>query len=128
MNDDLLNPAAEIIQHCQSLLEETATLSEDQRQCIEMTAHAAKLFSDNVALMADIIGRMRNDREFANISHEFRGPIMPMIGYSEIILKRLFGTLNDSQQEHLTQINQTAKSLLELVNSIMDGAKQIPDN
>lgn len=56
----------------------------------------------------------------ANMSHEIRTPMNAIIGFSDILLDE---SLTNSQQKHLHTINQSAKSLLHLLNDILDSAK-----
>ncbi|MEQ5807483.1 PAS domain S-box protein [Alteromonas sp. NFXS44] len=56
----------------------------------------------------------------ANMSHEIRTPMNAIIGFSDILLDE---KLTDGQHKHLTTINRSARSLLHLLNDILDSAK-----
>jgi len=59
----------------------------------------------------------------ANMSHELRTPLNAIIGFSEVLLERLFGELNDKQQDYLQDIHSSGRHLLNLINDILDLSK-----
>lgn len=56
----------------------------------------------------------------ANMSHEIRTPMNAVIGFSDILLDDVVET---EHRKYITTINQSAKSLLHLLNDILDSAK-----
>jgi signal transduction histidine kinase len=66
----------------------------------------------------------RHKSEFlANMSHELRTPLNAVIGFSEVLLERMFGDINDKQAEYLRDIYSSGKHLLSLINDILDLSK-----
>jgi PAS domain S-box-containing protein len=59
----------------------------------------------------------------ASMSHELRTPINALIGYTALMLDRIYGDLNERQEEGLTRIRAAAQHLLALINDILDLAK-----
>lgn len=59
----------------------------------------------------------------ANMSHELRTPLHSIVGFSEVLLDRTFGDINEKQQRHVTNILTSGRHLLHLVNNILDLAK-----
>ncbi|HXJ84728.1 MAG TPA: HAMP domain-containing sensor histidine kinase [Candidatus Methylomirabilis sp.] len=59
----------------------------------------------------------------ANMSHELRTPLNAVIGFSEVLLDRLFGEVNDKQAEYLRDILSSGQHLLSLINDILDLSK-----
>jgi signal transduction histidine kinase len=66
----------------------------------------------------------RNKSEFlANMSHELRTPLNAIIGFSEALIERMFGDLNDKQADYLKDIHSSGQHLLSLINDILDLSK-----
>ena len=59
----------------------------------------------------------------ANMSHELRTPLNAIIGFSEVLIERMFGELNDRQADYLKDIHGSGKHLLSLINDILDLSK-----
>jgi CheY-like chemotaxis protein/nitrogen-specific signal transduction histidine kinase len=56
----------------------------------------------------------------ANVSHELRTPIHAIIGYTELLLDSVYGTVTDEQEETVRSIRENAQDLLGLVNNLFD--------
>jgi signal transduction histidine kinase len=66
----------------------------------------------------------RHKSEFlANMSHELRTPLNAIIGFSEVLLLRMFGELNGKQDEYVRDILSSGKHQLALINDILDLSK-----
>jgi len=59
----------------------------------------------------------------ANMSHELRTPLNHIIGFTELVLDKNFGDLNETQSEYLGDALQSSKHLLSLINDILDLSK-----
>ena len=59
----------------------------------------------------------------ANMSHELRTPLNAVIGFSEVLLERMFGELNEKQDDYLKDILSSGKHLLSLISDILDLSK-----
>src|SRR4029453_4624723 len=59
----------------------------------------------------------------ASMSHELRTPLNAVIGFSEVLLERLFGEVNGQEDEYLRDILSSGKHLLALLNEILDLSK-----
>ena len=66
----------------------------------------------------------RHQSEFlANMSHELRTPLNAIMGFSEVLLERMFGELNEKQAEFLQDVLGSGRHLLSLINDILDLSK-----
>jgi signal transduction histidine kinase/ActR/RegA family two-component response regulator/putative methionine-R-sulfoxide reductase with GAF domain len=84
----------------------------------------ARLFSELEAKSAELEVASRHKSEFlASMSHELRTPLNAVIGFSEVLLDRMFGELNERQDEYVRDIWSSGRHLLELLNEILDLSK-----
>lgn len=84
----------------------------------------ARLYGELDTKRAELEVASRHKSEFlASMSHELRTPLNAVIGFSEVLLDRLFGDLNERQEEYLRDIWASGKHLLELLNEILDLSK-----
>ena len=59
----------------------------------------------------------------ASMSHELRTPLNAIIGFSEALLARFFGELNEKQDDYLKDIYTSGRHLLNLINDVLDLSK-----
>jgi signal transduction histidine kinase/CheY-like chemotaxis protein len=84
----------------------------------------AKLFRELEVQSSELAVVSRHKSEFlASMSHELRTPLNAVIGFSEVLLDRLFGDINPRQEEYLEDIRNSGLHLLELLNEILDLSK-----
>ena len=73
---------------------------------------------------ASLAAANQHKSEFlANMSHELGTPLTAIISFSEVMLERMFGELNDKQEDYLKDIFSSGKHLLLLTNDILDLSK-----
>ena len=84
----------------------------------------ARLFRELETKTTELEIASNHKSEFlASMSHELRTPLNAVIGFSEVLLERMFGEINERQDEYLRDIWNSGRHLLELLNEILDLSK-----
>jgi signal transduction histidine kinase len=75
--------------------------------------------------LAEAVRANKSKSEFlATMSHELRTPLNAIIGFSDIIKRELFGSLeNDKYADYAKDIHDSGSHLLAIINDILDLAK-----
>lgn len=63
------------------------------------------------------------DKFLATMSHELRTPLNAIIGFTDIIHKQYFGTINEKQLEYINYVKESSSHLLTLINNILNIAQ-----
>lgn len=84
---------------------------------IAVALHNAQLYEEAV-----LANRLKSEF-LANISHELRTPLNAIIGYTEMLLGETYGRLNEKQSDRLGRVHKSGKSLLTVINDILDLSK-----
>ena len=94
------------------------------------------------AAVADLAGRlaeMRRDEEralhvlqeafrvrtqfLASVSHDLKGPLNAILGFSELLLRGVEGPLSPAQRDDVRLVHRSGEELLTIINNILDSAK-----
>jgi GAF domain-containing protein len=76
----------------------------------------ARLFQEIEDKSRQLEAASRHKSEFlANMSHELRTPLNAIIGFSEVLSERMFGDLNEKQEEYLRDIYASGRQLRSLL-------------
>jgi signal transduction histidine kinase len=99
-------------------------ISEDKRQLQTNVAERTKLIEQ---LEKDKIELKELDSLksafLANVSHELKTPMSSIVGYTDLLLDKIDGPLNEEQEKSLKKVAVHSKHLLQLINSLLDIAK-----
>jgi signal transduction histidine kinase len=95
-----------------------------------LTSTTVVLLSLSIILTGSIFMVLRNaaknisQREnLANMSHELRTPLNHIIGFTELVVDKQVGPLNNVQDEYLNDVLVSSRHLLSLINEILDLSK-----
>ncbi|WP_410508666.1 PAS domain-containing sensor histidine kinase [Methanosarcina hadiensis] len=76
----------------------------------------------NLKMAAEAANKCK-DEFLAAMSHDLRTPLNSIIGFSDILLEGMFGSLNEKQTSYINNISKGGKHLLNLINNILDLSK-----
>ncbi len=121
---EVVTPDGKVWMICANLIKDESGKATGVLQTgLDITAHKR---SEEKLLQAklDAEAANRTKSEFlANMSHELRTPLNSIIGFSDILLEKVFGELNGKQLKYVNNISVSGKHLLGLINDILDLSK-----
>jgi signal transduction histidine kinase len=92
-----------------------------ERENILLRAVVAKRTAEFSGLIEELEQAKRARTDFlANVSHELRTPLTAILGFTEFLVSGLDGPLNPRQHEDATTVLANARSLLGLVDDLID--------
>jgi signal transduction histidine kinase len=101
-------------------VEVLAALANQSRSAID----SARLFKELADKSRQLEAASRHKSDFlANVSHELRTPMNAILGFNEMILDQVYGDIPDEMRRPLTDIQQSGRHLLRLINDVLDLSK-----
>lgn len=103
---------------------------QDLRLALTLAGHAAVALS-NARLHRSLErayaelreAAQQKERFFAAVSHELRTPLNAILGFQSLLLEGIAGPLTEPQRAYLERAQRATRTLLELVNDVLDLAK-----
>jgi signal transduction histidine kinase len=84
----------------------------------------ARLFREIEAKGRELEIASKHKSDFlANMSHELRTPLNAILGYTELILDKIYGEVPENIQEVLDRVEKNGRHLLGLINDVLDLSK-----
>ncbi len=84
----------------------------------------ARLFREIAEKSQQLEAASRHKSQFlANMSHELRTPLNAILGYTELILDRIYGEVPAKIRDVMERIDRSGRHLLGLINDVLDLSK-----
>ncbi len=97
------------------------------RQVVDLMATFASqsaLAMQNARLFHQLeIASTHKSQFLANMSHELRTPLNAILGYTELIVDRIYGEVPEKINEVLDRVQKSGRHLLGLINDVLDLSK-----
>ncbi|MEQ1711407.1 MAG: ATP-binding protein, partial [Hyphomicrobium sp.] len=116
IDGQMVRPDASVIDYAATPLPDGATLL-TFADVTDETRYQRALEERNEALI--VADRLKN-QFIGHVSYELRTPLTNIIGFSELLESPIFGTLNPKQREYLGDISASSKTLLAIIDDILD--------
>lgn len=117
LNEQLAQQNEELNAQSEELLSQTEEL---QAQSEELLGVTDELQKKNHEL--ERVGEQKS-RFVATLSHELRAPLNAVISFSDVLLDKVMGELNQQQEKYLREILNSGQHLLNLINDLLDHSK-----
>jgi len=93
--------------------------AEQQNEILERQVRARTAELERAKEEAETANRAKTEF-LTNMSHELRTPLNAVIGFSELMVNRAFGDLDERYAAYAADINSSGVHLLEVINDILD--------
>ena len=104
--------------------EETVDLLQTFATQSALAIQNARLFREIENKGRELEIASKHKSEFlANMSHELRTPLNAILGYTELILDKIYGEVPENIQEVLERVEKNGRHLLGLINDVLDLSK-----
>ena len=103
----------------EALIRESEQKLREYSESLERRVQERTTELEKSKVAAEAASRAKSDF-LANISHEFQTPLNAIIGFSKVLKDRLFGELNDKQEEFVRYISEAGENLSKLLTEIID--------
>jgi PAS domain S-box-containing protein len=103
----------------EALIYESEKMLREYSESLEQRVQERTADLEKAKVAAEAASRAKSDF-LANISHEFQTPLNAIIGFTKVLKDRLFGELNNKQDEFVRYISEAGENLSKLMGEIVD--------
>jgi signal transduction histidine kinase len=120
----ILHDRSEAIENAR-LYAEVKRYSEEQRQTVQDATEELRRQNELLRSQAIALEQASEAKSafLANISHELRTPLNAVLGYTDLLRKGVFGSLQPRQLEKLERVDANSRHLLTIINDLLDIAR-----
>lgn len=120
-NEQLVSQNEELNAQGEELMSQTEELQAQTEELQAQSEELQKLTRELEAKNAELekLGR-RKSIYLASLSHELRTPLSAVISFSDVLLDRVVGEVNEKQEQLLREIHNSGSHLLNLINDLLD--------
>jgi signal transduction histidine kinase/putative methionine-R-sulfoxide reductase with GAF domain len=105
-------------------IEKARLYEETQQRATELEQRVQERTCELEAANRQLQAASRHKSEFlATMSHELRTPLNSVMGFSQLLLEQIGGTLSEKHARFLGHVYNSGKHLLDLINDILDLSK-----
>ena len=106
----------------------TDELAEERNSLEKKVVLRTQELTDSLKMIEDARLRLESANRaksqfLSSMSHELRTPLNGILGFADLLRGQFFGNLNDKQASYVTQIKDSGRHLLSLINDLLDTAK-----
>src|SRR5688500_7093787 len=114
----LIDIPEEIYKELQAIAE--ATQQPVEEVLVKRLKSSLALPPDDEACAKAIIDNRMRSAFITSISHELRAPLNSIIGYCDLLLNGIYGTLNEQQQSKIQCVYDYSQQLRQMINDMID--------
>jgi signal transduction histidine kinase len=111
--------------------QETGSFAPEVVNLLQTFAGQSVLAIQNARLFREIeekgrqleIASKHKSQFLANMSHELRTPLNAILGYTKLIINKIYGEVPPKIAEVLERVEQSGRNLLSLINDVLDVSK-----
>lgn len=93
-------------------------------QLQQALAENRTLYEDLIVKQRELELASKHKSQFlANMSHELRTPLNAILGYTQLIMNKIYGEVPEKIKDALSRVDVSGRHLLDLINDVLDLSK-----